>query len=126
MKAIELITLNGKDYMSVEDVNNEYVLKSKIDENKSSGITNLENGKLILKDACGIMAMGSCEVNNDLIFVKISIDYLQNALKSLSYLSGTKTKNDYVILGMKKEFPLLIGDINNNQFSGIFIAPRID
>ena len=76
-------------------------------------------------DEANVMGMGSCKLNGDWKVVKISVDYLERAIKALKLITYDKSRESLVI-AVSKDYPLCLGDIKGNKFSGIVIAPRID
>jgi hypothetical protein len=72
-----------------------------------------------------IMGMGSVKLTGDWKAVKVSVEYLENALKSLKALSTTKEPRHSVVLVIANNMPLGVGDISEgNNFAGVLIAPR--
>lgn len=96
----------------------EYIEKKKAGDNFSLNI------KAPFMDEANVFALGSCNVIEDYNFVKIQLDYLE---KAINVMKESKLNDSFSIdLGIKKDFPLLVGNVKKKIFSGVIIAPRIE
>lgn len=116
---MDTIQLNGKEYINKADVEQEYVLKNSVEKQR------FEDLSLNLTDEANVMGMGSCKLVGDWKVVKISIDYLEKSIKALKLMTCDK-KRESLVIAISKDYPLCIGDIKQDKFSGIIIAPRLD
>jgi len=121
---METINFNGKEYVLKEEFD-----KLKLDDNNfKSGFKFLSNGCNIMDEA-NVMALGHFKIDGGFIATKISISYLEKAIKILKQMSLNKNSysGDYLSLAYKKDFPMIIGRINDDgEAIGIVIAPRVD
>jgi hypothetical protein len=126
---METIKLNGEDYIKQSLIEKEYVLRSELDKDyvlKSSvDKVKFEDLAINLTDEATAMGMGSCVLSGNWKTVKVSIDYLEKAIKALRLMTYDK-KRESLYLAVTKDYPLCLGDIKGDKFSGIIIAPRID
>jgi len=126
---MDTIQLNGKDYVNKADVEQEYIKRTSIEEEyvlkNSVEKQRFEDLAINLTDEATVMGMGSCKLAGDWKVVKISIDYLERAIKALKLMTYDK-KREAVVIAVSKDYPLCLGDIKQDKFSGIIIAPRVE
>lgn len=116
---MEELNLNGKKYILEEDINKEYIKK---EEAKKSGRFDPD---IHLLDEANVLGIGSVKINEEWRAVKVTIDYLKKAISILEKVTFDKKRTDVVLI-VSKDYPLLVGDVNGDKFSGVIIAPRID
>ncbi len=84
--------------------------------------------KVNMSDEAGVIGIGSLELKGDWQLVKVSIQFLKQAIKILENVTY-KGKRESVIMAIATDFPLCIGDVKNGEnreFSGVMIAPRVE
>jgi len=121
---MEEIKINEKIYVLKSDFENEYVHKDEIKTKSDKFVPQVS-----CTDECNVMGLGSVEINSDWNSVIISIDFLERAIgimKKVTYSNKKNAKRESVVLAITKNYPLLIGDIKDNMFSGVIIAPRME
>jgi hypothetical protein len=82
----------------------------------------MEDMVICLSDELTSMAMGSVKLNTEWRAVNIEIEYLKRAIKAIEQISR-EGKRKYVVLAILEGYPLCLGDISGDEFSGILIAP---
>jgi len=115
MKELEnmnIITVNDEQYVKKEAVEN-LIHKVK----KQKGV----KPKFALTDPAHVLAIASTKVSHDYLLVDISTDLLRRALRIFKQVD-----KDFVTLGIKDNFPLVMGEYEDNIIKGVIIAPRID
>lgn len=118
--------IDGKEYISIEE-HKKVVEELKENYKKNTGFL----GDLpLLCDDAKIMAIGSVNNCNDFIFTSISISFLKKAIKIVEEVNCYDEKNkkrEHIHLGIRKDFPLLLGELNKDthKFAGVIISPRV-
>lgn len=113
-------TIDGKTYVLKEDISKEYAKKAQGQK------VEFRAPIIHLVDECGVMGMGSVELLGDWKKVCVSIEYLTKAIKIVEMMSfGKNSKRKTLVLAMAPDYPLCLGEIRDNKFSGVVIAPVI-
>ena len=133
----EITTINGKKYIE-EKVIKEFQEKIAIlkgDLEKKSNSPKLKEFNIHEVDSADVMGIGSGEVTDGWIGVKISINYLERALKIIKTLNDEGKKNSTsVTLAWTNDQPVIIGNFQDSfnvkkqskKWSGVILAPRSD
>ena len=111
MKKMEEIEINGRKYISEEDVEKNYVTKE-------LGFKQIIPPVLDDLKICGI---GSFEIKGEWVKSRVAVEFLLNVANALKSL-----KIDSVDIVFAKDNPVLFGTLKDNKVAGFAIAPRID
>ncbi len=87
-----------------------------------------EEWSINMVDEAMCLGIGSIKLKDGIRFYsRISLAYLKQAINICEKVTSCK-KRESVVLGIGQDFPLLVGDIKEEEkeFSGVIIAPRID
>ena len=105
------IKIDGETYINKKDVLEEYIPKEEYEQKIEYAHKDLFMNQEMT------MAMGSCKITGDWRKTRINVEYLQKAINSL------KNMNDNLDIAISNEYPICLGKIENDSFSGIIIAP---
>jgi hypothetical protein len=120
---MEEINFNGKVYVLKEDVDKEL----KNNNFASGGSFKILSKDCNFMDEVNVMALAHVQLGDGFIGTKISVSYLLRALKVMEAMRTNKDSYDYISLAWKKDYPAILGRINDNgEAIGIVIAPRVD
>lgn len=120
---MEIMTLNGKEYVSKVDFDLAIAAKD-----KPISKFHLISPDSMVVDECNVLAMGFIQINEGYVGVKLSVEYLDRVIKCLKAMSCDPKKGlDSVTLAWANNFPAVIGRPNDKgEVVGFIIAPRVE
>jgi len=83
--------------------------------------------EILETDECVIAGIGTAEIKGYNVVTKVSLDYLERAIRVIKALH--KGEKDITIdIAITDKSPLVIGEYNEdtNSIAGVLIAPRIE
>jgi hypothetical protein len=120
---MEILTLNGKEYVSKVDFD-----LAMANKEKPISKFHLISPDTMIVDECNVLALGFVQIGEGYVAVKLSVEYLERVIKCLKSMSCDPKKGlDSITLAWAHNFPAVIGRPNDKgEICGFVIAPQVD